>query len=364
VNTRLRVALGIVVVALGVLAAPVRAQQSEMAPRPRPYPVFESPAFARAVEQGTRTRSGRPGPGYVNHSPDTLRLLAVSLRQNVFAAGARRAVPTPVTSGVALGRVVVGATVENGALAGGRELRPAAADTSPGYQVDGTVVWIRLPEPVAPRGGTVDLGFEWSHAPPPVPADGREGQDGEVFMMGYWYPQLAVYDDVGGWAAHPYLGSREFYMGFADYDVRAGEAAVLRDATRSVRRRRVGRRSWPGPRRWLRCCSWSSSCAGYRMGVRTQGSCDCLAREESIPSLHANTGLGSLGLVRALAYSVPRPTAVLPCAGERPTVRQHTVGEIGRMKGRGGGRRANGKGVSPSAGETRQAFEGIEETRR
>ena len=38
--------------------------------------------------------------------------------------------------------------------------------------------------------------------------------------MGYWYPQIAVYDDVHGWVADPYLLEAEFYMEPADYDVR------------------------------------------------------------------------------------------------------------------------------------------------
>jgi hypothetical protein len=54
-----------------------------------------------------------------------------------------------------------------------------------------------------------------------VPPDGapREGTDGEVFMIAYWYPQMAVYDDVNGWHVDPYLGNAEFYMGYGDYDV-------------------------------------------------------------------------------------------------------------------------------------------------
>src|SRR5678809_996624 len=36
----------------------------------------------------------------------------------------------------------------------------------------------------------------------------------------YWYPQVAVYDDVHGWVADPYLLEAEFYMEPADYDVR------------------------------------------------------------------------------------------------------------------------------------------------
>src|SRR5258708_13043016 len=38
--------------------------------------------------------------------------------------------------------------------------------------------------------------------------------------MGYWYPQIAVYDDVDGWVADPYVLEAEFYMEPADYDVR------------------------------------------------------------------------------------------------------------------------------------------------
>ena len=46
------------------------------------------------------------------------------------------------------------------------------------------------------------------------------GSDGSVSMLGYWYPQFAVYDDVTGWQVDPYLATGEFYMDHADYDVR------------------------------------------------------------------------------------------------------------------------------------------------
>ncbi len=38
-------------------------------------------------------------------------------------------------------------------------------------------------------------------------------------MLSYWYPQVAVYDDVNGWQIDQYLGNAEFYMGYGDYDV-------------------------------------------------------------------------------------------------------------------------------------------------
>src|SRR6476646_10598038 len=107
-------------------------------PRPVPGPVYEIPGFTDAVKRGTRTRSGRPGPGYwvqharydidasidvaanrvsgservtyLNNSPDTLRRLAVHLRQNAFAAGNPRNQTAFITGGVTLGRVAVTGT--------------------------------------------------------------------------------------------------------------------------------------------------------------------------------------------------------------------------------------------------------------
>ena len=45
------------------------------------------------------------------------------------------------------------------------------------------------------------------------------GQDGEVFYLAYWYPQLAVYDDVSGWKADQYMDNGEFYMDYGSYEV-------------------------------------------------------------------------------------------------------------------------------------------------
>ena len=54
-----------------------------------------------------------------------------------------------------------------------------------------------------------------------MPPDGapRGGQDGEVYFLNYWYPQMAVYDDINGWQTDQYLGNAEFYMGYGNYDV-------------------------------------------------------------------------------------------------------------------------------------------------
>jgi hypothetical protein len=65
---------------------------------------------------------------------------------------------------------------------------------------------------------TATLTVDW-HFRIPGADNFRMGQDGEVYYLAYWYPQMAVYDDVTGWTAQPYQGDGEFYMGYADYDV-------------------------------------------------------------------------------------------------------------------------------------------------
>lgn len=199
--------------------------------RPLPGPVYETPEFSEAVARGTRTRSGRPGPDYwtqyarydidarldpathrvtgeervmyLNRSPDTLASVAVHLRQNVFRPAVPRKDPAPLTDGMQMSRILVG----------------GASPADDAVEVEGTVMTIDLAEPLAP-GDSLALEFAWFYEVAPKPSDGRQGREGNVYFIGYWYPQLAVYDDVDGWVADPYSLGGEFYMGYADYDVR------------------------------------------------------------------------------------------------------------------------------------------------
>ncbi|HJR68071.1 MAG TPA: M1 family metallopeptidase [Gemmatimonadaceae bacterium] len=204
--------------------------------RPRPYPVFETRDFARAVERGTRTRAGRPGPGYwqqyatyrleaaydpatkrltgrgtmryTNRSPDTLGNVFLHLYANLFAPDAMRNEPVPVTGGVELRRIAID----------GRPVGEAPNDTAAGYEVFSTILRVRPPGRILP-GATVQVDAEWQYTVPPDGAP-RGGDDGEVAYIAYWYPQFAVYDDVARrWQTDPYMGTAEFYMGYGDYDV-------------------------------------------------------------------------------------------------------------------------------------------------
>jgi peptidase M1-like protein len=192
-------------------------------------------AFERAVTNGTRSRNGTPGPRYwqqwaeyrleaelnptskrltgkgavtyYNRSPDALREVYVHLLHNIFAPNSRHNTDVPwAVEGFELGRVAVQ----------GQELKRTEGD-APGYLVDGTVMRIKLPRTLPP-GGSVVFDFAWKLRIPPDGAP-RGGQDGEVFYINYWYPQMAVYDDINGWQIDQYLGNAEFYMGYGNYDL-------------------------------------------------------------------------------------------------------------------------------------------------
>ncbi|MCA1803288.1 MAG: M1 family metallopeptidase [Rhodothermaceae bacterium] len=203
--------------------------------RDLPYTIDIPAGYQDAIRKGTRTLSGTPGPdywqqyatydirarlhpetrtvsgsvriSYNNNSPDTLRSLFLELTQNLHAEGVPRMEPAELTGGINLERVSVqGQTITT---------------TPPGarYSLNGTVMRVIPVRPVAP-GSAAELEIEWSFKIPSAGASGRMGHDGDnLFYLGYWYPQMAVYDDVNGWFTDPFLGRAEFYHGFADYNL-------------------------------------------------------------------------------------------------------------------------------------------------
>lgn len=215
-----------------LLAAPALAQ------RPDIYTVTPPPQFQRAVENGTRTLTGEPGPNYwqnrvdydlsaridtetdeligsgayvyTNNSPDSLAYMVFKLRQNLHKEGVMRNRPVYMTGGLTVRNVTVGE----------QPITETDGSPEPGeYVIDGTVMTIALHEPITP-GTHVEMSMDWRFAiPPGGPLAVRMGQDGEVYYLGYWYPQPAVYDDVYGWHTAPYLGNGEHYMNIGSYDI-------------------------------------------------------------------------------------------------------------------------------------------------
>jgi hypothetical protein len=145
---------------------------------------------------------------YHNRSPNPLPVVFVQLLQNLHVQGGVRNEPQEITGGVVLDRVA----------AGGRILGSGTINLGSAYEVFGTTAAIRPPAPVPP-GGRLALEVDW-HFTVPHSSAGRMGSSGDsVFHIAYWYPQMAVYDDVVGWQVDQYMGGSEFYSGFGRYDL-------------------------------------------------------------------------------------------------------------------------------------------------
>jgi len=213
----------------------VEAQEEITLQRPIPGPMVPPAYFRAALERGTRSPDGRPGPNYWqvyseydidarldpvsgllsgsetilfhNRSPVELPALQLLLHQNIHAEGAARARPVEVTGGVRLERI----------RAGGEDLLTARGFRGAGYAVMGGVMLLVLPEPV-PAGGSVELEIDWSFVVPQNGAGRMGHSEREMYFLAYWFPKIAVFDDLRGWDAEPYMGA-EFYEGYGDYRV-------------------------------------------------------------------------------------------------------------------------------------------------
>ena len=211
------------------------------------YPVFQPvqpPAWYRnAVQNGTRTTTGLPGPNYWqqqvdyeievkidpatallsgleriryhNNSPDTLTGLMFRLYQNVFSEGVERNRSVQLWGGVTLRSVSSGgvelAQLERRQLRGGQ--------IPPGWFSQGTIGRIFLSEPLLP-GAVTEVEIAWEYTVPEGSRAFRMGHiDHHIFNIAQWYPQIAVYDDLKGWDAHQYLGDGEFYLEYGNFEV-------------------------------------------------------------------------------------------------------------------------------------------------
>jgi len=195
-------------------------------------------AYYQAVDNGTRTMSGKPGKNYwtqranydmdvelvpedtlikgqsvityYNNSPDTLNELFMELTQNYHKAGVQRNERAEITGGVNLKRLALDGTKLN-------QLQ-SRRDPS-GYAVDGTIMYLRPSQPMVP-GDSVKIEVSWDFKIPQQGASGRMGYSNDnLYFIGYWYPQMRVYDDVIGWMTDPFTGNAEFYHDFANYNV-------------------------------------------------------------------------------------------------------------------------------------------------
>jgi len=149
---------------------------------------------------------GKEKVTYFNNSPDTLKMLVIQLLQDRFKPGSQKdnkMNPKAFTNGMQITKL----TVDDSTI----DL------SNHKYYLSSTNLYLRLPKPLAP-GSSVKLSSEY-HFTIEAVSPGRMGKyaDG-VYDISYWYPKIAVYDDVHGWDTEEYAGSLEFYSDFSDYN--------------------------------------------------------------------------------------------------------------------------------------------------
>ncbi|GAA4380228.1 M1 family metallopeptidase [Hymenobacter koreensis] len=181
--------------------------------------------------KGTRSESGQPGPNYwqnaadytlkisfdpatrrvagtvdiayQNNSPDALPQLWFKLYANLYQQGAARAssiAPEDVTEGIKIEQMVV-----NGQAVDVRSLR-----------IDGTNMVASLPQPLLAKQAvkmTVTYSYTLNKGSHMRTGEIEPGAD----FVAYFFPRVAVYDDIDGWNKFAYNGQQEFYNDFCNF---------------------------------------------------------------------------------------------------------------------------------------------------
>lgn len=154
---------------------------------------------------------------YYNNSPDTLRKVFYHLYFNAFQPGSMMDVRSR--------------TIEDPDRRVGDRIYHLSDDEI-GYQristltqdgeavefaVEGTVMEVRLNEPILP-GGSATFEMEWkAQVPLQIRRSGWNNAEGVEYSMSQWYPKISEYDE-DGWHPNPYVG-REFYGVWGDFEV-------------------------------------------------------------------------------------------------------------------------------------------------
>lgn len=189
-----------------------------------------SAVFQQTYQKGTRSKNGKPGKNYwqntakynlkvdfnpatrllkgkvdvlyTNNSPDTLKEIWFKLYPNLYKKG------VPRKSKIAESDQGEGVVIRK-LMANGKE--------NSHFNIDGTNMTLAVP-PVLP-GKTIVFSINYDY----TLNKGSHIRTGQVdegsHFVAYFFPRIAVYDDVDGWNKYPYTGAEEFYNDFDEFNV-------------------------------------------------------------------------------------------------------------------------------------------------
>ncbi len=179
-------------------------RQADGRPGPRYWQNTADYTLQASYAPTTRLLSGTVAVAYRNLSPDTLRQLWLKLYPNLYQQGAPRSKSfRPEDLGE--GMVIEELTLDGAAVPPARRV------------ADATNLPLALARPLLP-GQSVQLVGRYHY----TLNQGSHQRTGEVApgtaaFVAYFFPRIAVYDDLDGWNKTPYTGEQEFYNDFANF---------------------------------------------------------------------------------------------------------------------------------------------------
>ena len=151
----------------------------------------------------TRLLNGTVDIDYINKSPDTLKVVYLKLYPNLYKKGTAR------SSSVKAEDLTDGVQIQNLSIN-----QQNQAQTQ--WIIDGTNMKLQIPALLPSQQMHFTISYNYtlnkgSHI--------RTGQvDSGAFFIAYFFPRVAVYDDIDGWNKYPYRGSEEFYNDFCHFN--------------------------------------------------------------------------------------------------------------------------------------------------
>ncbi|PQJ69233.1 hypothetical protein BTO14_14520 [Polaribacter butkevichii] len=164
---------------------------------------------------------------YTNNSPDSLSEIVIKMYPNHYKKGGVRANKIPLknlTDGMVISNLMVNGEVVNlnmdasvSNLAHATKEKNKNSNISVSY--NSTFLTLEFNQPIPPNS-TTKFSMDWETEMPSIYVNKIGAYDGESAFMGYWYPQIAVYDDIDGWDKNEYTGAQECYTDFGDFNVK------------------------------------------------------------------------------------------------------------------------------------------------
>ncbi len=197
--------------------------------------LYMAKEIQRAIKNNTRNYKGTPGKNYFinktdynikvnfnpetreiigseiitykNNSSDSLELLYFNVYMDLFKKGNSRdwsLGSIDITDGIKINSVKIN----------NKEI--AIEDNT--VRTNSAMLIIRPTHKLLPKSvNTIKIEWNFTYQGTITVRGGQYGD--KNFLLSYWYPKIAVYDDIVGWNKRGYTGVQEFYNDFGNYDV-------------------------------------------------------------------------------------------------------------------------------------------------